>query len=71
MNFSSVPSLRESKILFEMTSHVLLSGTERPSVTKDPDRGSTKCVTSVRVSCRHEEMLLAGWDGYKRGQQWL
>ena len=44
---------------------------EWPSVTGDPDWGSTKCVTSVRVSCGHEEMLPAGWDGYKRGQQRL
>ena len=44
------------------------------SMTKchqDPDQGSIKCVTSLRVSCRHEEMLHIAGDGYKRGQQWL
>ena len=65
----TVYTMRESEIPFEMTSCVLLFGAAWPSVTRDLDRGSTKCVTSVRVSCGHEEMLPAGWDGYKRGQQ--
>ena len=38
---------------------------------QDPDQGSIKCVISVRVSCRHEEMLQVAGDGYKRGQQRL
>ena len=38
---------------------------------QDPDQGSIKCVTSVRVGCRHEEMLHIAGDGYKRGQQRL
>ena len=63
--------MRESEIPFEIMSHVLLFGAERHSVTRDPDGGSTKCVTSVRASCGHEEMLPADWDGYKRGQQRL
>ena len=63
--------VRESEIPFEMTSRMLLFRAALPSVTRDPDGGSIKCVTSVRVSCRHEEMLPVGWDGYKRGQQQL
>ena len=63
--------MRESEIPFEMTSCMLLSEAELPSVTKDPDQGSTKCVTLVGASCGHEEMLPAGCGGYKRGQQWL
>ena len=34
---------------------------------QDPDQGSIKCVTSVRVGCRHEEMLHVAGDGYKKG----
>ena len=65
------PHVWETEILFEMMSRMLLFGTEWPSVTGDLDQGSTKCVTTVRVSCGHEEMLPAGWDRYKRGQQQL